>query len=113
MAWKKAVQFGYRVYAAYGDNGQLLAVLGLTELHDPMDALPSFRLNNFIVAADCRGQGIGSEIIKRVEQIARSEKGKYLLLEVLPHNEKAIRFYNEQLGYQYVCNRMLKELRSE
>jgi ribosomal protein S18 acetylase RimI-like enzyme len=109
-SWKKAQKYGYRIYAARAKDAQLLAVVGLTELLDPLSEYPSFRLNNFIVDAPFRSQGIGAEIMGKMERIAQEAGGKYLILEVLGHNEKAIRFYREKMNYRYICNRMLKNL---
>ena len=109
-SWKKAIAKGYTVYAARNPSGALLAVFGLTELHDPLAAKPSFRLNNFIVDPAFRNQGIGREIMRQIEAIGSNANGEFILLEVMPDNEKAIRFYTSTMGYEYCCNRMLKDL---
>ncbi len=106
-SWKKAKTLGYRVYAARNGD-EILGVMGLTENHDPLEEKKYFRLNNFIVEPDFRGLGIGTAMMKKAEQIARAEKAQFIVLEVLSHNKKAQKFYTKTLGYDYVCNRMLK-----
>lgn len=59
---------------------------------------------NFVVDKDYQHQGIGQNLFKNLENIARSEKCFEILLEVRENNAGAIKFY-EKAGFKQIAIR--------
>jgi len=58
-------------------------------------AQPLINIHDFAVLPKYRGQGVGLEILKRVEQIAKDEDCCKITLEVLEGNKRAQSIYQE------------------
>lgn len=56
-------------------------------------------ITNVAVAADYRNQGIGTQLMKALENVAREKKATSILLEVRPSNEAALKMY-KNLSYE-------------
>ena len=61
---------------------------------------PYIELDQLLVAEDCRGKGIGKELLKKVEEIALSEDIRVIKLSSQVQRTKTHLFY-ENFGYQY------------
>ncbi len=107
-SWNKSKEQGYLLHICRHE-GEVIAVLGLQELYDPVSVEPYFRINNLIVAEKFRRQGLGSKLFDVMEKIVFERGGNMIILEVLGTNIKAKNFY-DKLGYKYVCDRMWKTL---
>lgn len=77
-------------------------ILGVLEgdvvAHTQIDLMGSPRLHiariySFIVSEPFRGRGIGSMMMRHVEEWCRSQDIELLLLEVYPDNEEGLSFY--------------------
>lgn len=77
-------------------EGQIVAFLSIEEHHTPTDYL---YLDDFCVAKDYRGHGIGTDLLKTAEQYATDRKIPQILLHVEKSNSAAHRLY-ERLGFQ-------------
>jgi ribosomal protein S18 acetylase RimI-like enzyme len=94
MYWNRKKVFTYLAYKDDELVGYIILLLG---------RFRKFRGNAYIanvsVRKDCRGQGIGRELMKAAEKQAKQCRARRVELEVFGKNENAIRLY-EQLGYE-------------
>lgn len=63
-------------------------------------------LDNFVITPEYRSAGIGSEVLASVEQLARQEGCRLVVLDAYVSNHKAAKFYTRhnyiQKGFHYV-----------
>lgn len=55
-------------------------------------------ITELIVSKNVRSKGVGSLLIKRMEEYFKNESCKYVLVDVFAYNDNAINFYNRK-GY--------------
>jgi len=57
----------------------------------------------FAVGSDCRGKGVGSLLLQRIEDFVKGKNGRYIVIETCdtPFYEPACRFYEDH-GYKKV-----------
>jgi L-amino acid N-acyltransferase len=95
--WRARVATGYPVLVATNDSG----VLGFSTFGD-FRTWPGYRFtveHSVHVRSDCRGKGIGKELVKALFPRA-SALGKHVMIAgVDAANEASIRFH-ERLGFQ-------------
>lgn len=108
-SWKRAQSQGYSLYLHRDEGKNILGVMGLIELYDPLDEKPFFRINNFIVIETARNKGIGKAMMVEAENIARKAGCQYIVLEVTKNNQRVQSFYSKQ-DYKYICDRLIKNI---
>lgn len=79
-------------------KSKLIAVL---DLMCDYPTSKSVFINLFMVSASLQGGGVGSEIIKRLKELARLSKFESLHLGVIETNKKAKNFWQKQ-GFEYL-----------
>jgi RimJ/RimL family protein N-acetyltransferase len=85
------------VYVAETDQGELVGRLSLTRDQHPSSAHVADL--GLMVAAGWRRQGIGRALLEAAVEWARGAGVRKLELHVFPHNEAAIKLY-EQFGFE-------------
>lgn len=76
-------------------EGMILGLVRLREDHG------TYWIEDIIVDENCRGQGIGSEILKWAEDWVRARGATSLFLDVVPANRDALDFFIS-MGYVYL-----------
>lgn len=86
--------------AAYQSELFLVATAGSRILGTIMGGYDGHRgwIYSLAVAADARGQGIGTRLVRAVEQALADLECPKIKLEVIPENQEVVAFY-EALGY--------------
>ena len=95
--WRARVATGYPVLVATNDAG----VLGFSTFGD-FRTWPGYRFtveHSVHVRADCRGQGVGRELVKALFPRAAALGKHVMIAGVDAANEASIRFH-ERLGFQ-------------
>lgn len=87
----------FQVVAEVGDKvvGYLLA----TKNVDPVLKRNNFWIDYVCVSTNCRGKGIGRELLRKIEEIAKSEDGFYLQLTSSRFRTCARKLYMD-LGFE-------------
>ena len=99
----------YRLYMA-NSTTEVLGAVGLRVCDDPINnGKPYGVINNLVVEEDYRGLGIGSDILERVELVAKKEKCDLVTITLLTTNKQAKKLY-DTLGYSHVSHLMIKEI---
>ncbi|WP_246187857.1 GNAT family N-acetyltransferase [Paenibacillus tengchongensis] len=89
------------LFAAVTGEGPDKRAVGLAHLYPSFSSVTLQKLwilNDLFVAAELRGQGIGSLLLRRVEEFARETGSKGLTLTTMTDNHSAQRLY-EAHGY--------------
>lgn len=79
-------------YLVCDDGGEIAAYGGVWVVFEEA------HITNVAVAIRYRGQGVGSDLMKELEKIARSKHATRILLEVRPSNQVALAMY-DKLGF--------------
>ncbi|NLV22789.1 MAG: ribosomal protein S18-alanine N-acetyltransferase [Syntrophomonadaceae bacterium] len=79
-------------YLVCDDGGDIAAYGGIWVVFEEA------HITNVAVAGKYHGQGIGSDLMRELEKIARTKQATRILLEVRPSNKAALGMYNK-LGY--------------
>lgn len=88
----------------YVSNEDVLGlIMGFVRKYDEYDYLDykcprSGVVSELVVSKKCRGQGIGEQLMKKMEDYFKSIGCEYVFLEVFAYNKRGINFYNK-LGY--------------
>ncbi len=83
------------------ENGKAIGlVMGTIPKYDEYDYLDykcpkRGRVTELVVSRKIRSNGIGSLLIKTVEEYFKSQGCEYILIDVFAYNEGAINFYNK------------------
>ena len=83
---------GARVFLAYDDGrpvGLALCLMGFSSFR----ARPLLNIHDIAVAPDCRGRGVGRQLLAAVEEQARAEGCCKVTLEVRSDNARAMAAY--------------------
>ncbi len=88
-----------KCYLAILNNKVVGLIMGIIPKYDEFDYLdykcPKRGLiTELIVSQKTRSNGIGKELLKKMEDYFKSQKCKYILVDVFAYNENAINFYN-------------------
>jgi ribosomal protein S18 acetylase RimI-like enzyme len=89
--------FSVLAYGA-GDPMKPLGLVNCVEGFSTFACKPLVNVHDVVVAASHRGQGIGAQMLEKVEQIARARGACKLTLEVLSGNRSAIALY-QRIGF--------------
>jgi ribosomal-protein-alanine N-acetyltransferase len=79
-------------------NGHLVGYAMATFTKD------GFHVTNIGIGKECQRQGIGTELMRRMEVLAREKGSSYVFLEVRKNSDAAINFY-KKLGYALLFTR--------
>ncbi|HVW67480.1 MAG TPA: GNAT family N-acetyltransferase [Steroidobacteraceae bacterium] len=99
--WRARVEMGYPVLIAADSSG----VLGFSTFGD-FRAWPGYRFtveHSVHVRADCRGQGVGKDLVKALFPRAEALGKHVMIAGVDAANEPSIRFH-ERLGFEKVAH---------
>ena len=88
-----------KCYLAILNNKVVGLIMAIIPKYDEFDYLdykcPKRGLiTELIVSQKTRSNGIGKELLKKMEDYFKSQKCKYILVDVFAYNENAIDFYN-------------------
>ena len=86
---------------AYGEDKPVGFADGYLDSHTDHRTTQVVRLGNFYVEDGYRRQGIGTELLRRFENLARIKGARTMRIGVVSPNKEAIRFYSRHL-YQQV-----------
>lgn len=107
--YRKSYEKDYRLYIAKSTT-EALGVVGLRICDDPLNnGKPCGLINNLVVEEDYRGLGIGTDILERVELVAKKYKCDMTMLWFLNGNKQAKKIYEDN-GYSHISNMMVKEI---
>lgn len=93
----EAAKYG-TVFLLAEENGKILGYLGMKPVLD------EGYISNVAVTSGARGKGIGSCLLKKLDEYAKEHEIKTISLEVRPSNAPAIALY-EKFGYKQVGRR--------
>ena len=102
LAEKSAITSDYaQIYLSFPDRGILLAeqagdVIGLLSYSirpDLYHAAPTALIEELVVSAAARGQGVGSALLQAAEEALHEAGCVEISVSVMPGNQHAIRFY--------------------
>lgn len=79
-------------YLVCDDAGDIAAYGGIWVVFEEA------HITNVAVAIQYRGQGVGSDLMRELEKIARAKHATRILLEVRPSNQAALAMY-DKLGF--------------
>lgn len=109
LQYMAAQEQGYKLYAVR-NNTECLAVFGARIMNDPLNlGKPYLQINNLVVEEDYQGLGIGTDILDRVEMVAKKKKCETVALWSLTSNKKNKSFY-ETAGYSATSHFMIKDI---
>jgi len=107
--YQKSFEQNYRLYMAKSTT-EVLGVVGLRVCDDPINnGKPYGIINNLVVEEDYRDLGIGTDMLERVELVAKKYKCDMVTISFLTSNKPAKKLY-ENLGYSHVSHLMIKEI---
>ena len=96
---------------AINHNGSILGIIMVTLREELLSHAPSAHLETIIVAPHARGNGLGSQLIKRAEKRVLDMGAKSLTLHVFSNNARARSLYKKH-GYDEELLRCIKWLDS-
>lgn len=82
------------VFMAQRENGSLCGFVEISVRHDPVPGAsinPIPYVEGWYVDADCRGQGIGGQLLESAENWARSRGFEQIASDAVLENERSIR----------------------
>jgi len=107
--YQKSFEQNYRLYMAKSTT-EVLGVVGLRVCDDPINnGKPYGIINNLVVEEDYRDLGIGTDMLERVELVAKKYKCDMVTISFLTSNKPAKKLH-ENLGYSHVSHLMIKEI---
>jgi ribosomal protein S18 acetylase RimI-like enzyme len=80
-------------------NGRFVGLLTAFENFSTFSACPMINIHDIVVLKECRGQGIGRQLMNAVVDEARKRNCKRITLEVRKDNTKAQNLY-QSLGFE-------------
>ena len=95
------------LFVAEDDEGERLGFLHLQTQKDFFTGALNCHISDIVVAPDCEGGGVGSELVAYAERWAKQHRCRHLTLAVFPGNERARAFY-ERRGFGTDLLRMVK-----
>lgn len=108
MSAYRAETPNYQFYGAVlGDS--LVGACALRVVRDPLDPAPCGIVNNLIVHPDHRGKGLGTMLLRAMENTARAQGVRTCLLNVELADARTMRFY-ERMGFRSVATLMAAQL---
>ena len=92
-----------KCFLAVEDNKAIGLIMGTIIQYDENDYLDykcpkSGEITELIVTTKIRGNGIGNELITKMENYFKEQECEYVLVDVFAYNERGLNFYNKQ-GY--------------
>lgn len=66
-------------------------------------------VTELVISKNVRSNGIGQELMKKMEEYFISKKCEYILIDVFAYNKNAIDFYNKQ-GYHNRMHTVIKKI---
>ena len=103
-----------KCYLAIENDKAIGLIMGIIPDYDKYDYL-DYKcpkrgiITELIVTAKIRSNGIGKELMDKMESYFRDNNCEYVLVEVLAYNESAVNFY-ERKGYHTRMNINIKKL---
>ena len=92
-----------KIYLAKEEDKIIGMVLGIIHVPDEIDKLTndcakSGSVEELIISPSARGNGIGNQLLAKIEEYFESKACKRITIEVFGPNQKALGFYNKN-GY--------------
>ena len=103
-----------KCYLAIEDNHAIGLIMGTIPEYDEYDYL-DYKcpkrgiITELVISKDIRGNGIGNELITKMENYFKEQKCKYVLVDVFAYNERGANFYQKQ-GYHHRMYTDIKKL---
>ena len=89
----------YQLFCVYNDKDELIATASLSKCFDLTgDAKYYYSMENFVVDKNYRRKGVGTFLVKAMEQYVNENNGSYISFTSSSSRKTAHAFY-EKLGY--------------
>lgn len=103
-----------KCYLAIEEDKLLGLIMGIIRKYDEYDCLDykcpkEGIITELVVSKNCRSNGIGQQLIKKMEVYFLSVECEYILIDVFAYNENAIKFYGKS-GYHNRMHTMIKKI---
>lgn len=106
-AWANGHRDDLTVVAASASSGELLGVAAASEREDLLTHAASAHLEVLAVASAAEGQGLGRQLLARIEQAMRKKGARGMSLHVFGNNTRARALYS-QAGFDEEIIRCFK-----
>lgn len=107
-------EYNGKCYLALENNQVIGLIMGCIFPYDEFDYLDykcpkKGEITELIVSNKVRSNGVGSALMKKMEEYFKSLGCEYILVDVFGYNENAINFYNKK-GYRTRMETMIKKI---
>ena len=105
-----------KCYIAVEDNRAIGLIMGTIPPYDENDYLDykcpkRGEITELIVSKDVRSNGLGQQLMKKMEDYFKSVGCEYVLVDVFAYNKNAIKFY-DKMGYHPRMYTDIKKLKN-
>ena len=103
-----------KCFLAVENNKVIGLIMGTIPPYDEVDYLDykcpkRGEITELVISKNVRSNGIGQELMKKIEEYFLSKKCEYILIDVFAYNKKAIDFYDKQ-GYHNRMHTVIKKI---
>ena len=96
-------EYNGKCYLAIEDNKAVGLIMGTIPPYDDNDYLDykcpkSGEITELVVSSKIRSNGVGQQLMNKMEEYFKSVGCEYIIIDVFAYNESAINFYEKQ-GY--------------
>jgi len=110
--WLQQIQHqNYRQFACITDDGQCVGIVGLWLMQRLWCGVQA-DVDNFVVDANWRSQGVGKRLLATCERFAKANNAKLIVLDSYVDNPASHRFYFRE-GYTIRGYRFVKPLQGQ
>ena len=107
-------EYNGKCYLAIENNQVIGLIMGCIFPYDEFDYLDykcpkKGEITELIVSNKVRSNGVGSALMKKMEEYFKSLGCEYILVDVFGYNENAINFYGKK-GYRTRMETMIKKI---
>ena len=103
-----------KCFLAVENNKAIGLIMGTIPPYEEVDYLDykcpkRGKITELVISNKVRSNGIGQELMKKMEEYFLSKKCEYILIDVFAYNKKAIDFYDKQ-GYHNRMHTVIKKI---
>ena len=91
------------VWIAEGQHGEALGMIIVKIMKDYFTSKPYVHISELVVDSGVEGRGLGSRLLEKAEEYARSRGLDRIALEVFSDNQSARKFYEKRGFVEEVC----------